>query len=93
MTETSPESLLALQHRLQRVVTATTATHRGRRPTDVVAALQQALVDARLPDQPGPWMRASAAEIAAGRQVVLNTFEAPDELDDLAPDPDQHAAG
>lgn len=93
MTETHPESLLDLQHRLQGVVTATTATHRGARPVDVVAALQRALVAAHLPDQPPSWMRASASEISAGRRVVLGTAEAPEDLDRAAPDPDVHAAG
>ncbi|WP_299038623.1 hypothetical protein [uncultured Pseudokineococcus sp.] len=93
MTESAPESLASLQHRLQLVVNATTATHRGARHGEAMEALQRALVAADLPDQPAPWMRSSASEICAGRLVVLNNYEIPDELEQVEPDPEQHAAG
>jgi len=93
MTETAPESLASLQHRLQEVVNATTATHRGARHGEAMDALERALVVAHLPDQPAPWMRASASEISSGRLVVLSTREIPDEVEGLEPDPEQHAAG
>lgn len=93
MTETAPEGLVSLQHRLQEVLTRMRTTHSGAPFATTLQALQQALVTANLPDQPTPWMRAAASQICAGHLVVLNTHELPERLEHLEPDPNTHAAG
>lgn len=93
MTESDAAGLASLQHRLQMAVVATTKTHRGAGLQEAMAGLQRALETAYLPDQPLPWMRAAASEISSGRLLVINAREIPPELEQLEPDPDQHAAG
>lgn len=93
MTESSPEGLASLQHRLQVVLTGMRTSHQGAPFQTTLDALQQALVAADLPDQPWPWMQAAASQISAGQLVVLNAHEIPEELEHLEPDPNTHAAG
>lgn len=41
-------------------------------PAEVTVALSQALAEAGLPEQPAPWVNATALEIAGGREVVMD---------------------
>lgn len=51
---------------------------------EVAGKLQQALMDAGLPEQPAPWVDATAREISGGRTVVTDVRAAidPDETPD-----------
>ena len=53
-------------------------------PRDVEFELTTAIADAGLPEQPHPWVEATALEIAGGRVVVM---DAKDQLD--APEPER----
>ena len=57
---------------IQEIVDRLASTHRGEDPDVVRAALAQAIADAGLPEQPEKWVRDTATEIAAGRQVVID---------------------
>lgn len=41
-------------------------------PADVLVALNAALAEAGIPEQPAPWTEGTAVEIAGGREVVLD---------------------
>jgi hypothetical protein len=53
----------------------------GADPAEVEVQLRRAIADAGLPEQPAPWMRAAAAEIAGGRVMIV------DVQDQLTDDP------
>jgi len=44
----------------------------GRDPEEVEGLLSAAIIDAGLPEQPAPWVQATAIEIAGGREVVMD---------------------
>ncbi len=44
----------------------------GANPADVAVALNQALAEAGIPEQPAHWVEATAIEIAGGRSVVMD---------------------
>jgi hypothetical protein len=53
--------------------------HSGESATAVLPALRQAFSDAGLACPPRPWLGAAAAEIAAGRRLVVGTGAASDD--------------
>ncbi len=57
---------------IQDIVDGLAATHRGEDPDVARAALAQAIADAGLPEQPEKWVRDTATEVVAGRQVVID---------------------
>lgn len=85
--------IAALQHRIQQVVTLVMVGGFDLPRRQAGELLAQALADAGIPDQPAPWMRTAAAEIAVGRLLVLNKFQIPEHLEHAEPDPETHAAG
>lgn len=89
----SAAGLEGQQHRIQQVLTSVMVPGFGRPRQEVADLLARALATAGLPDQPAPWMRTAAAEIAVGRLLVLNKFEIPEHLENAEPDPNTHAAG
>lgn len=89
----STGEIAALQHRIQRAVTSVMVSGFGLPRQQVGELLARALADAGIPDQPAPWMRTAAAEIAVGRLLVLNKAQIPEHLEHAEPDPETHAAG
>jgi predicted subunit of tRNA(5-methylaminomethyl-2-thiouridylate) methyltransferase len=57
---------------IQEIVDRLAATHRGADPDAARAALAQAIADAGLPEQPEKFVRDTATEVVAGRQVVVD---------------------
>ena len=57
---------------IQEIVDRLAATHRGEDPDVIRGALAQAIADAGLPEQPEKFVRDTAAEISAGRQMVVD---------------------
>ncbi|MEJ5944554.1 hypothetical protein WDZ17_04500 [Pseudokineococcus basanitobsidens] len=90
MTESDPEGLDQVQRRLQDVI-GSLRHLQGERPSTVREQLERGIAEAGLPEQPGSWLRDCAAEIAAGRVVVIGPKEIPEEVEHLEPDPEQHA--
>ncbi len=72
--DVSAESTLRHDATVQGVIDSLSGGSMVDRPIDEVAgALQQALMDAGLPEQPAPWIDATAREISGGRTVVADT--------------------
>lgn len=92
MTESDPRELDDMQSRLQHLV-GEMRRLQGTPPAEVRELLARAIAEAGLPDQPYSWVRDSAAEISAGRLVVVDTRQIPEEAQHLEPDPGQHASG
>ncbi|WP_299036697.1 hypothetical protein [uncultured Pseudokineococcus sp.] len=92
MTESDARALDEMQTRLQRVLSELRRLQ-GRPPAEVRERLSQAIAAEGLPEQPPSWVRDSAAELSAGRLVVIGPRQIPEEAEHLEPDPDQHAAG
>ena len=57
---------------IQEIVDRLAATQRGEDPDAIRAALAQAIADAGLPEQPEKWVRDTATEVVAGRQVIID---------------------
>ena len=74
MTPKDPDPIVQheAQVTIQEIVDRLAATHRGEHPDVARAALAQAIADADLPEQPEKWVRDTAAEVVAGRQVVID---------------------
>ena len=72
MTAPDPIVQHQAQGTIQEVVDRLASTHRGEDPQVTRAALEQALADAGLPEQPAKWVHDTATEIAAGRTVVID---------------------
>ncbi len=72
MTEQDPVGQQDAQARLQQVVEQVRRDNAGSAPTAVRARLDEALTAAGLPLQPDKWTEDTAAEIAAGRSVVVD---------------------
>ena len=74
MTPKDPDPIVQheAQVTIQDIVDRLAATHRGEDPDATRAALAQAIADAGLPEQPEKWVRDTATEVAAGRQVVID---------------------
>ncbi|MEJ5943817.1 hypothetical protein WDZ17_00725 [Pseudokineococcus basanitobsidens] len=89
----STGEIASLQHRIQQAVISVMVGGFGLPRRQVGELLARALADAGIPDQPAPWMRTAAAEIAVGRLLVLNTAHIPDYLEHAEPDPETHATG
>ncbi len=74
MAPTDPEP--GVQHEaqvtIQEIVDRLASTHSGEDPDVVRSALAQAVADAGLPEQPEKWVRDTATEVAAGRQMVID---------------------
>jgi predicted subunit of tRNA(5-methylaminomethyl-2-thiouridylate) methyltransferase len=74
MTPKDPEP--GVQHEaqvtIQEIVDQLAATHRGEDPEVTRAALEQAIADAGLPEQPEKFVRDTAAEVVAGRRLVID---------------------
>ena len=74
MTPKDPEP--GVQHEaqvtIQEIVDRLADTHRGEDPDVARAALEQAIADAGLPEQPEKFVRDTAAEVVAGRQLVID---------------------
>ena len=74
MTPKDPEP--GVQHEaqvtIQEIVDRLAVTHRGEDPDVARAALEQAIADAGLPEQPEKFVRDTAAEVVAGRQLVID---------------------
>jgi len=92
MTESDARTLDDMQTRLQHVL-GEMRRFQGTPPAEVRELLAQAIAAEGLPDQPYSWVRDSAAEISAGRLVVIGPRQIPEEAQHLEPDPNQHAAG
>lgn len=72
--DVSSERTLRTDGTVQSVIDSLSGGHMADRPVEEVQiALQQALLDAGLPEQPAPWVDATAREIVAGRIVVADT--------------------
>lgn len=72
--DVSAERTLATDATVQGVIDSLSGGHMVDRPVpEVAGALQRALMDAGLPEQPAPWVDATAGEIAGGRIVVADT--------------------
>jgi len=74
MTPKDPDPLVQheAQVTIQDIVDRLAATHRGEDPDVARDALAQAIADAGLPEQPEKWVRDTATEVVAGRQVVID---------------------
>ena len=74
MTPTDPDPLVQheAQVTIQDIVDRLAATHRGEDPEVTRAALEQAIADAGLPEQPVKWVSDTADEVSAGRTVVID---------------------
>jgi predicted subunit of tRNA(5-methylaminomethyl-2-thiouridylate) methyltransferase len=74
MTPKDPDPIVQheAQVTIQDIVDRLAATHRGEDPDVARAALAQAIADAGLPEQPEKWVRDTAAEVVAGRQIVID---------------------
>ena len=74
MTPKDPEP--GVQHEaqvtIQEIIDRLAVTHRGEDPDVARAALEQAIADAGLPEQPEKFVRDTAAEVVAGRQLVID---------------------
>jgi ABC-type glutathione transport system ATPase component len=74
MTPTDPDP--GAQHEaqvtIQEIIDRLATTHRGEDPDAIRAALAQAIADAGLPEQPEKFVRDTAAELSAGRQVIID---------------------
>jgi hypothetical protein len=74
MTPKDPEP--GVQHEaqvtIQEIVDQLASTHAGEDPDVVRAALARSIADAGLPEQPEKWVRDTATEVSAGRQVVID---------------------
>jgi len=92
MTENDARALDDMQNRLQHVL-GELRVLQGRPPAEVRERLAAAIAAQGLPDQPFSWVRDSAAELSAGRLVVIGPRQIPEEAEHLEPDPNQHAAG
>jgi hypothetical protein len=71
-----PAETLVLLQRTQDVVDTVLARFRGQtdvHPTEVERVLSEQIALAGLPEQPAPWIRNTAIEIADGRTVVIDT--------------------
>ena len=71
-TDREPGVQQAAQVTVQEIVDRFATTHRGEDPDVARAALAQAIADADLPEQPEKWVRDTATEVVAGRQVVID---------------------
>jgi hypothetical protein len=72
----APGETLVLLQRTQAVVDSVFTQYHAQddiHPTTVEAALREKIALAGLPEQPAPWVRNTADEIAAGRRPVLDT--------------------
>ena len=74
MTPKDPDPIVQheAQVTIQEIVDRLAATDRGEDPDVIRAALAQAIADAGLPEQPEKWVRDTATEVVAGRQVVID---------------------
>ena len=72
MTDLNPQVQQDTQAAIQEVVDRLAVTHRGAEPDDTRAALDQAFAAAGIPEQPEKWMRDTAAEIVAGRALIVD---------------------
>ena len=74
MTPQDPDPIVQheAQVTIQDIVDRLAATGRGEDPDAIRAALAQAIADAGLPEQPEKWVRDTATEVVAGRQVVID---------------------
>ncbi len=66
--EDAKDTIQEIVWRLMKDVDGTRAS-----PEQVAGALSQAIADAGLPEQPAPWVEATAIEIAGQREVVMDT--------------------
>jgi predicted subunit of tRNA(5-methylaminomethyl-2-thiouridylate) methyltransferase len=74
MTPKDPDPIMQheAQVSIQEIVDRLAVTHRGEDPDVTRAALAQAIADAGLPEQPEKWVRDTATEVSAGRQIVVD---------------------
>ncbi|MGL4173665.1 MAG: hypothetical protein ACRCTR_06295 [Actinomycetota bacterium] len=70
--DSNPATTQDRRQLIQHVVLRVHASWGGAPPQEIVEALENALSEAGLPEQPGPWVAATAAEIAANRIVVVD---------------------
>jgi hypothetical protein len=75
MSEEHPEEIGAVQHTLQQIVLSLTRTHRDEPVEEVRRALTGAIDAAGIPEQPEKWVTDAAADISAGRLLVMNARE------------------
>ncbi len=67
------EQTLRVDATVQDILTGLAAEFAGASVAEVAQALRERLAAAGLPEQPAPWVDASAREISAGRVVVADT--------------------
>lgn len=79
--DVDPESTLRTNDTVQDVVARLGARLEGAPVAEVVAALHTELTAAGLPEQPAPWVDATAREIAGGRIVVMDAQHEVDPAD------------
>ena len=72
MTDLNPHVQQQAQVTIQEIVDRLTTTHRGEDQDATRAALARAIEDAGLPEQPEKFVRDTAAEVVAGRQLVID---------------------
>jgi hypothetical protein len=68
----NPGAQQQAQVTIQEIVDRLSTSHRGEDPDATRAALSRAIQDAGLPEQPEKWVRDTAAEISAGRTIVID---------------------
>lgn len=71
--DVNAEQTLRVDATVQDILTGLAADLAGAPVADVAQALRDRLAAAGLPEQPGPWVDATAREISAGRFVVADT--------------------
>jgi hypothetical protein len=72
MTDLNPQVQQQAQGTIQEIVERLSAGHAGDDVEHVQAELTRELSAAGLPEQPEKWVRDTAAEIAAGRTIVVD---------------------